>query len=159
MLSKNTEPLKNMNSQTAKYAKWYVKAIDPKVIDYSFTAKCENTQAQKFQCVIVSHEPSQYMLGLVPFDFRDRRAATNAASKFTADSVWEVTTPAFDTRSKPEFNGCPLKPVVLLSKPTTATRVAPTSMAACSYPAKGVHVALGIKGIVELLKGAAGSTP
>ena len=35
MLSKNTEALKSMNSQTAKYAKWYVKILDPQVNDYS----------------------------------------------------------------------------------------------------------------------------
>ena len=29
MLSKSTEPLTYMNSQTAKFAKWYVKIIDP----------------------------------------------------------------------------------------------------------------------------------
>ena len=158
MLSKNTEALKSMNSQTAKYAKWYVKILDPKVIDYPLFSKGENINAQKFQCVLVSHVPEQYMLGLVPFDFRDRNAATKAAEKFTADSVWEITTPAFDTRSKPEFNGCPIKSVVLLSRPTTTTRVPPTNTAALAYPAKGVHVALDIKGIVDLLKSTAGSS-
>ena len=158
MLSKNTEALKSMNSQTAKYAKWYVKILDPKVIDYPFFSKGENIHAQKFQCVLVSHVPEQYMLGLVPFDFRDRNAATKAAEKFTADSVWEITTPAFDTRSKPEFNGSPIKSVVLLSKPTTTTRVPFTNAEALAYPAKGVHVALDIKGIVDLLKSTAGST-
>ena len=159
MLSKNTETLKSMNSQTARFAKWYVKILDPKVIDYSFAAKGEKVQAQKFQCVLVSHAPEQYMLGLVPFDFKDRSAAQTAAKKFTADSVWELTTPAFDARSRPEFNGCPFKSVVLLSKPTTTTRVLPTSAAALAYPAKGIHVALGIKDIMNLLKGTASSTP
>ena len=49
--------------------------------------------------------------------------------------------------------------MVLLSKPATTTRVLPTSAAALAYPAKGIHVALDIKGIVKLLKGTAGSTP
>ena len=158
MLAKNTEALKSMNSQTAKFAKWYVKILDPKVVDYSFFARGEKIQAQKFQCVLVPHVPQQYMLGVVNFDFNNRNAATTAAEKFTADSVWEITTPAFDTRSKPEFNGCPIKSVVLLSKPTTTTRVLPTNAAALAHPAKGVHVALDIKGIVNLLQGTAAST-
>ena len=158
-LSKNTESLKRMNSQTAKFAKWYVLVVDPKLIDYSFPSRGETVQAQKFQCVLVSHAPEQYMLGLVPFDFKDRNAAANAAEKFTANSVWEITTPAFDTRSRPEFNGCPVKSVLLLTKPTKTSRVPPTMPAALAYPAKGVHVALDIKGIVDLLKGTAGSTP
>ena len=59
MLSKNTEALKSMNSQPAKYAKWYVKILDPKVIDYSLFSRGENIHAQKFQCVLVSHVPEQ----------------------------------------------------------------------------------------------------
>ena len=98
MLSKNTETLKNMNYQTAKYAKWYVKVLHPKVIEYSFAARGEQVQAQKFEGLLVSHAPEQHMLGLVPFDSKDRSAATNAAAKSAADSVWEVTTPAFGSR-------------------------------------------------------------
>ena len=147
-----SEPLKNVNSLTAKFPKWYVKVLDPKVIDYSFKSKGESIHSQKSQRELVSHEPAQYMLGLAPFDFKDRHA-------FSADSVWEVTTLAFDARSKLEFNGCPLKSVVLLSKPTTTTTVLPTSSPALANPASSVHVALGIQGIVELLEGAVGSAP
>ena len=159
MLSKNTEALKSMNSQTAKFAKWYVRVLDPKVIEYSFSSKGEEFQAKKFQCVLVSHAPEQYMLGLVPFDFKNRTAATTAAAKFTHDSIWELTKPAFDAKSKPEFNGCPVKSVVLLTKPTTTTRVPPTSTAALAYPAKGLHVALDIKGIIDLLRRTADGNP
>ena len=87
MLSKNTEALKSMNSQTGKFAKWYVNVLDPKVIEYSFHSRGEKIQAQKFQCVLVSHAPEQCMLGFVPFDFKDRTAAAEAAAKFTANSV------------------------------------------------------------------------
>ena len=99
MLSKNVETLKNMNSTTAKFAKWYVRVIDPKVIDYTFSAKGEQIQAQKFQCVLVSKEPGQYMLGLVPFDFKNRGAAVAAQQQFKPDSVWELTTPGSRNQS------------------------------------------------------------
>ena len=49
--------------------------------------------------------------------------------RFTADSVWQLTTPAFDSKAKPEFNSCLLKLVVLQSNPTVATRVPPTNQA------------------------------
>ena len=75
MLPKNLETLKNMNSSTGKFAKWYVRAIAPKIIDYTFEARGETIAAQKFECVIVSQDSAQYMLGLVPFDSKDRRAA------------------------------------------------------------------------------------
>ena len=40
----------------------------------------------------------------------------------------------------------------MLFKPTTTTRVLPTNVVVLAYPAKGVHVALDIKGIMDLLK-------
>ncbi len=153
MLSKNVETLKNMNGTTAKYAKWFVRVLDPKVVEYSFQSKGERVAAEKFQCVLVSSDPKQYMMGLVPFDFKDRRAAANAAEKFTADSVWELLNPTFDAKSKPEFNGCPVKGTVLLSKPTVAKRVLPTSQEALNYPARGLHIPLAIAGIMKLLRG------
>ena len=98
MLSKNVETLKNMNGTTAKYATWFVMVLDPKVVEYSFQSKGERVAAEKFQCVLVSSDPKQYMMGLVPFDFKDRLAAANAAQKSTADSVWELVNPTFDAK-------------------------------------------------------------
>ena len=152
MPPKNTETLKNMNNTTAKYARWYVRVLDPKVVDYSFLCKGERIPAKKFQCILVSKAPDQYMLGLVPFDFKDRNAATKAAAKFVADSVWELKTPAFDGKARPEFNGCPIKAVVLLSTPTTTIMVPPTNQELMAYPSQGVHVALDIKGVIDILK-------
>ena len=89
-LGKNVETLKNMNEGTAKYARWYVRIISPQVIPYSFHARGQQVNATKFQCVLVSADPSQYMFGLVPFDFKNREAAEQASSKFTDLSVWEI---------------------------------------------------------------------
>ena len=107
-----------MNSTTSKFAKWYVRVIAPKIIDYTFEARGETIAAQKFECVIVSNDPAQYMLGLVPFTVSDRKAAHKAMDKFTENHVFEITQPAFDTNTKSEFNGCPLKTVLLLARPT-----------------------------------------
>ena len=35
----------------------------------------------------------------------------------------EITTPGFDAEARPEFNGCPVKSVLLLTKPTTVKHV------------------------------------
>ena len=156
MVSKHTKTLRNMNSTTAKYAKWHVRVIDPKVIDYSFTARREDMEAKKFQRALVSREPEQHMYGLAPFSIKDRNAAKEAALKFTANSVWELTMPTFDSKVKPEFIGCPVKSVVWLCKPTVVTMVPQMKSAAYTYPAMGIKVALDIKGIMELLKGTAG---
>ena len=48
-------------------------------------------------------------MGLVPFEFKDRQVAHKAFQHVTGGSVWELTKPACDSRSKPEYVGCPVK--------------------------------------------------
>ena len=105
MLAKNVETLKNMNASTGKFAKLYVRILDPQIISYSFKTKSEDVSAQKFQCVLVSKDPSQYMLGVVPFEFADRQAASKAFAEYRDKTVWEITTPGFDTKSRLEYMG------------------------------------------------------
>ena len=150
MLAKNVETLKNMNGTTAKFAKWYVRIIDPKVIEYSFPAKGQQVQAKKFECILVSKDPSQYMLAVVPFDFKNPKAAEQAYEKFKKTTVWEITTPAFDANAKPEYNGCPVKSVVLLIKPSTLKAVPPTNTAELDHLSV-LRARLDIKGIIEIL--------
>ena len=57
------ENLKTLTSGTAKFATWLVRIIDPTV------------KASKLQCILVSANEKQYMAGLGPFSFRDRKAA------------------------------------------------------------------------------------
>ena len=153
MLPKNLETLKNMNSSTGKFAKWYVRVIAPKIIDYPIKARGETIAAQKFECVLVSKDSSQHMLGLVPFAFSDRGAAQKAMDKFTENHVFEITQPAFDTKAKSEFNGCPVKIVLLLSRPTMVTAASPANMEMLEYPAKGITVSMDISQLLGILKG------
>ena len=44
---KHVESLKNMNASTGKFAKLYVRIIDPKVKDYTFQARGEKVNAKK----------------------------------------------------------------------------------------------------------------
>ena len=85
-----------MNSTFGKFAKWYVRIIDPKIIQYEFKARGETVSAQRFECVLVSKDPAQNMLATVPFSFTDRDSATKALNTFKKNGVLEITTPAFD---------------------------------------------------------------
>ena len=140
-----------MNASTAKHAKWYVRILDPKIIAYKFRAKGKVVDATKFQCILVSKDPSQYMLGLVAFEFKDLQGAKKAFEKFKKGTVWEISTPSFDSKSKSEYNGCPIKTVLLLSPPTKTRPIPPTNKAELDHPAQGLKVALEIKGVMELL--------
>ena len=79
---KNLEVLKNMNATIGRYARWYVRIIDPKIIQYQFNSRGETVSAERFECVLVSKDPSQYMLATVPFSFSDRSSATKARETF-----------------------------------------------------------------------------
>ena len=92
------------------------------------------------------------MPGLVPFAFRDRQAASKALTRLTTNKVFEVTTPAFDVKARAEFNGCPVKPELLLSTPTTIKVVPPTSKSMLEHPATSLEVSMGISKLLQLLK-------
>ena len=94
------ETLKNTNTNTGKHAAWCIIIHDPKVIEYTFIARSETITATRFQCVIGSNDPKQYMLGSVPFSFGDREAAKKAVEKFKDKTMWVLRTPAFDTKTK-----------------------------------------------------------
>ena len=145
------ESLKNMNGTTAKFATWCVRILAPKVISYTFSARGETVDAKKFQCVIVSRDASQYMLGTVGFNFADRGAADKALAKYTHESVWIVRNPCFDTNIKVDFIGAPIKQVLLLNNPSTLTHVPPPSVELHNHPALYVDVAMDLKAILETL--------
>ena len=149
-----------MNSTIGKFAKWYVRVLDPKIIEYEFWSKGETVYAQKFECVLVSKDPAQYMLATVPFSFSDRRSATKALEAFKNNDVLEITTPAFDPKSRHEFNGCPVKSVLLLTKPTTMKHVPCTNTEMLQHPAQGLQVSLHITALLQHLRdsGSAKST-
>ena len=86
-MSQKYETLKNMNPGTARFALWCVRVLAPKIKSYEFVARNESVKATKFQCILVSLDEKQYMQGLVPFSFQDRKAAEKAFKRFEANSV------------------------------------------------------------------------
>ena len=91
-------------------------------------------------------------MGTVPFEFRKRQAATRAGAMFRPNNVWKVTTPAFDTKAKSDCIGCPLKSVLLLKAPTQLKEVTSDNQIAFEHPSCGLHIALDIKGVIQVLQ-------
>ena len=141
-----------MNSTIGKFARWYVRIIDPKIIEYEFKSKGETVSAKKFECVLVSKDPAQYMLATVPFSFSDRLSAKKALDRFKKNDVLEITTPAFDPKARHEFNGCPVKTVLLLTTPTTVKHVPCTNTEMLQHPAQDLQVCLQITTLLKLLR-------
>ena len=151
MATVKMETLKNMNNTTAKHATWCVRVLDPRLTEYEFKAKGETVKASRFDCVLVSQDAKQYMLGTVLFEFQDRGGPKEAFERFKDNSVWQVRQPSFDNRSKPEYNGCPLKTVILMRKPSVFTAVPPTSADLLRFPATHVEVAMDITATLNIL--------
>ena len=100
------------------------------------------------------------MLATVPFLFSDRQSATKAFANFKKNDVLEITTPACGPKARPEFIGCPFKPVLLLTKPTTVKHIPCAHKHILEYPARGLQVSLRISKLLNHLKdlGSAKST-
>jgi hypothetical protein len=152
MSSSKFETLKNMNTNTGKHAVWCIVIHDPKVIPYTFKARGESVNAERFQCVIGSSDPKQYMMGSIPFSFTDRGAAKKALEKFKDKSVWILKTPAFDTKSKTEYISCPQKNVLILQHPSKLTAVLVTSKSELEHPSKFLQVGLNLKELLGHLQ-------
>ena len=112
-----------MNTSSGKFASWLVCVRDPQVQPVRFNARGQWIDGHRFSCVLTSADEKEYMFGAVPFDFKNRHAAQQAAEKFTDMSVWQISKPNFDGRSKAEFISAPLKSVLLMRGPTEMTKI------------------------------------
>ena len=74
-------------------------------------------------CYLVSNNEAEYAQGTVRFDFNNRSKAQKAFERFKAGSVWQLTTPAFDSRAKGDWIAAPLKRWILLEAPTKVSPV------------------------------------
>ena len=153
------ESIMNMNETNAKHAKWCVRVLKPQLQPYTFQARGQTVNAKQFTCVLVGDKPSEYMVGCVPFDFKAQDEPDKAFRRFTENTVWKVSKPAFDVRSKAEFNGSPMKLTLLLRPPTLLTAAAVTDTEAYAYPVRHVIPPVTLACIVGLKGTAPGNAP
>ena len=150
-MDKPVETLKNMNTETAKHAQWVVRVLAPKLIRYSFQAKQKTVQAEKFQCLLVSTIPTQFMIGSVPFNFAAPQAGRQAFQKFRAGLCFRVQQPEFDGRMKAEYISTPIKKTLLLTNPATVTAVPPTATDTLKDVADHVDVGMSLTNVLGRL--------
>ena len=150
-MDKPVETLKNMNLETAKHAQWVVRVLAPKLIRYSFQSKQKTVQAEKFQCLLVSTNPTQFMIGSVPFNFAAPQAARQALQKFRAGLCFRVQQPEFDGRMKPEYISTPIKKSLLLTNPASVTAVPLTATDTLKDVADHVDVGMSLTNVLGRL--------
>ena len=129
------ESVMNMNETNGKHAQWCLRVLNPQLQSYTFQARGQSVDAKSFTCILVGDNPSEYLLGCVPFEFRSPQGPEQAMTRFVENTVWVVSKPGFDMRAKTEFNGSPMKLTLLLRDPTMVRAVPPTDSAAYSFPA------------------------
>ena len=114
--------LRLLNSKAAgQLGEWTVRICNPYVESWSFTTKKEEVHAKKFVARLVSQDKSEYCLGVVPFDFRDRNGASDAQKRFVAGSVWKLQNVSLVRGTELQYLGCSVNVIVDL-KHTTCTQ-------------------------------------
>ena len=147
-MDKPVETLKNLNNQTAKHASWIVRVLAPRLIKYTFHARGQTVHAEKFQCLLVSKNPTQFMIGSVPFNFSTQDAAKKALEKFQSGRVFKVQDPGFDGKMKSEYIPTPIKRSLLLTKPTKLQEVPLTATQTLNDVATHVDVGMTLKQVL-----------
>ena len=56
------ESVMNLNETNAKFAKWVFRIHSPRVHEYSFMARGEKVDAERFDCVLVGDDPEEYLM-------------------------------------------------------------------------------------------------
>ena len=120
-----TDSLMNLNERSAKYSVWVVRVVNGRVLHYKFTARGETVEATKFICHLVGEKATEYVSGIVPFDFKKKDAAQKAMTQYPDGQVLIIRTPAFDTRSTAKWLGCSKKIAIVLQHPTVIKMVNP----------------------------------
>jgi hypothetical protein len=113
-----TDSLMNLNERSAKYSVWVVRVANSRVLHYKFMARGETVDATKFICHLVGEKATEYILGIVPFDFKNKGAAEKAMRQYPNGQVMIIRSPAFDERSTAKWLGCSKKVAVALQHPT-----------------------------------------
>ncbi len=144
------ESVMNMNETNGKHAQWCLRVLNPLLQKYTFMARGQTVEAKSFTCVLVGDNPSEYLIGSVPFEFRSPDGPQQAMTRFVENTVWVVSKPSFDMRAKTEFNGSPMKLTLLLREPTIVRAVPPTDSEAYSLPANHIIPPVTLACIVAL---------
>jgi len=145
------ETLKHMNASSQKYAKWVVRVVQGRIVQYQFTARGEVVQASKFFCILVSKNPKEYMQGVVPFNFTNKTAAADAVKKFLDATCWEISSPCLESSQKAEYISCPIKTVVKLTQPTGLRPITPAETEKYNYASRHIHPPSTLAEIMTLL--------
>lgn len=151
------DAVKNMNSNNGKFGAWLLCVRSPEALHVRFQNRKDGKwiEGYRFQCVLASNDPKQYMYGVIPYDFKNSNSAQEACDKFVEGSIWKITKPSFDTRAKREYVSCPIKAVLLLKSPTQLEKLdGPGDCEELNkwWPSGEIHVPLSLTKTIEALK-------
>ena len=146
------ESLDKMNSTNGQSMSWIVKVANPKIIRVQYWSKHaqEVKEVKRFQCVLTSADPKQYMYGCVC-----NHSVDEAHVKFQEGSVWKITRPVFDVNTKHDYVSCPIKVVVLMEHPTEMEKLSdPGNVEELKkwWPSGDIHVSISVSDAINALK-------
>ena len=157
------ESLAAMNSNTAKFANWIVQVRKPEAKEVKFVDKNGKEQkGSRFQCLLTSADETEYCLGSIPFQWKNRDAGFEAGRQFIEGSVWQISTPAFDPRVKLDQISTPVKQQVMMCPPTQFIKLEghdDNEAKKNAWPSGNVHVVLNMQQTIDQLRQVRLSTP
>ena len=118
------ESLLELNPNSAKYLTWTVRVLHGRIVHYEFKDRRQSlVKATKFECVLVSSKPEEYIMATVRHNYRDAKLVEAAKDRYRDGTVWRMSQVAFAPGAQSIYNGAPNKYVALLEPPTGLTSV------------------------------------
>ncbi len=136
-----TEPLRNLNTGSARASTWAVRILHPKQDSFSYGREKQSTM-HTFDCLLVSDDPAVYCGGALKSPKEQDIKA--AMEKFKAKTSWKMSKVVFDTRAKPAFMSHPHKFVVDM-KGTTWVAVLTTNLPTTVIPKTSITKILNLR--------------
>ena len=136
-----TEPLRNLNTGSAKATTWAVRILHPKQDSFTYGRE-KQSKMHTFDCLLVSDDPAVYCGGALKSP--KEQDIKDAMEKLKAKTSWKMSKVVFDMRAKPAFMSHPHKFVVDL-KGTTWVAVLTTNLPTTVIPKTSITKILNLR--------------
>ena len=107
--------LAELNGSSATVGKWQVKVVSGKKEEYEYTYSGKQKKGMKFECMLVSFDPTCYCVAVWKMVQGNQQAVEQAAAKFKDGTLWTMSAVSLETQTKRQFISASHKMVVNLA--------------------------------------------
>ena len=107
--------LAELNSTSATVGQWKVKVVSARKEEYEYSYAGKQRQGMKFECILVSFDPTCYCVGVWKMLQGNKQVVEQAAAKFKDGTAWTMSRVSLETQTKRQFISASHKMVVNLA--------------------------------------------